>query len=111
MVVCPNMLSHSPCERKFAELFFFVADRESFDPIFSNLRGESGNGTGVKASTQKHAQRYIAHQVAADALFQALAIFAHVGFAGPPRVVGIVLQVPVRRDRDLTTLVQREDMA
>src|ERR1700676_65181 len=81
---------------KFAVGLLAVTDRECLDRLFSNSRGESGDGARIKAAAQKNAERNIAHQMAGNATFEFFTVAADIVFARLESVVGFDVQVPIR---------------
>ena len=64
---------------ELAEFGFLVADGEGLHRPVEVALHERGDGGGIDAAGEEHAERHVAHQAHADGLFQALAALGDPG--------------------------------
>jgi hypothetical protein len=96
---------------KFAEVRFGVTHGKTFDWGAANFCHQCSHGAGVQPAAEKDAERNVAHEVAADGLFQTFAVSLNVIGLWPGLGLCVDRQVPVARNPELAVFLEFESVS
>ena len=94
---------------EFTVFGLLIADGEGLDGAVEVALHESGDGGGIDAAGEKHAERNVAHEAHADGLFQAVAAFGDPGGIAAGLGLGI-RNLPILADAGLGDAAARSSV-